>query len=289
MTRKPSTTSADVLALLERHYLPDPTRPAGVFAPEIQAPVGSRRADLIWMGCTTAGRDLVGHEVKVTRADVLAELADLTKADAWQRYCDRWWLVVPHVSLIDGLEIPDTWGVMGPPSGRRTRSMTVHRPAPRLAPADQGPALRTVATWLHWRHHRLTEAADTTRREVDHLRVSNADLRRRVAPEPAGQAREDAIVREVLRRLGGAQSNNPEVIGDWDTRVSVDDVVAALVDLGSVYRTAARVADEAGYTIDQLAALRRRLAADGASVDGQRLRQAVDRLRGRAPGAAVDT
>jgi hypothetical protein len=143
----------DMIAMLRRHYIRDEAHPAGIFAPEIAAPDYGRRADLIWQGVTAAGRELVGHEVKVSRADLVAELADPSKAESWQRYCDRWWLVVPDMSLTEGLTLPGSWGVLTPPSGRRSRSMTVAVPAPTLTPQEQSPALLTLATWLHWRNH----------------------------------------------------------------------------------------------------------------------------------------
>jgi hypothetical protein len=112
-----SANASAMIAMLRRHYIPDETRPSGIFAPEIQAPGSSgRRADLIWLGCTAAaGDELIGHEIKISRADLLNELADLSKSHSWQRYCDRWWLVVPHEALIHGLELPPSWGVMLPP------------------------------------------------------------------------------------------------------------------------------------------------------------------------------
>jgi hypothetical protein len=222
-----------MLAMLRRHYLPDETRPAGIFAPEIQAagPV-QRRADLIWLGCTAAaGNHLVGHEVKVARADVLTELADLSKSDPWQRYCDRWWLVVPHLSLIKGLDLPESWGVMLPPSGRRTRSMTVHRPAPALHPMEQGPALKTLAAWQHWRlrdaQYQATERGkrlELAREKIDHLQATTPTQH----PSP-----ERDVVARIVRELGGVWAG--EEIGNWVSRVNVEDVVAALKDLGTLY------------------------------------------------------
>lgn len=93
------TTASAMLDMLRRHYLPDERRPAYLLAPEIQAPGrSSRRADLIALGMSAATNGaLIGHEIKVTRADVQAELGDLTKSDPW--------------------------GIMLPPSGRRTRSV----------------------------------------------------------------------------------------------------------------------------------------------------------------------
>lgn len=57
-------------------------------------------------------QQLHGHEVKVSRSDWLAELRDPTKADAWKRYCDRWWLVAPRDVVRD--DLPDGWGHIAP-------------------------------------------------------------------------------------------------------------------------------------------------------------------------------
>jgi hypothetical protein len=151
--KMPDTTAGQMLDMLRRHYLPEYRPPQGIFLPEIGAPSGMRRADLIWQSFDRNG--LVGHEIKVTRADLRHELDQPEKCLDWKKYCNRWWLVVPHVALLDGLEIPADWGIMLPPSGRRTRTMTVHRRAPELRPATQDPALRRINTWLFWRNHEL--------------------------------------------------------------------------------------------------------------------------------------
>lgn len=239
-------TAAAMIAMLRRHYLPDESRPAGIFAPEIQAPGPTqRRADLIWLGCTAAaGSYLVGHEVKVSRSDVLAELTDLTKSDPWQRYCDRWYLVIPSLSLIDGLDLPDSWGVMLPPSGRRTRSMTVHRQAPVLHPAEQSPALRTLAAWLHWQVRDHRNRAEDRQKRLDRAlaEVQELGVYSRNSRDPNRE-----VIDKVIRGLGGAWGASDE-IGSWKQRVKVDDVVAALKDLGAVYERR----DEAQRAIDDL-------------------------------------
>src|SRR5690348_2999491 len=75
-------TAKHMVEMLRRHYLPEGRPPAGVFAPEIGSPDGKRRADLIWMPTTIAGgTGLHGHEIKVSRSDLLTELDDPTKAD----------------------------------------------------------------------------------------------------------------------------------------------------------------------------------------------------------------
>lgn len=227
------STANDLLAVLRRHYLPDNRPPGGVFAAEIESPDGKRRADALWMPTTWAGdRSLVGHEIKVSRADVLAELADPTKADAWARYCGRWWLVIADPALVEGLDVPEQWGVMSPPSGRRTRSMTVLREAPKLRPADPAPAFRRMAVWLAYRAHNaeasLEQQQKTARRVELALQEENRRLRaagaRVGAPDPL-----DELVHRVAERLKADQ----QAAGRWQD-VDEDAVAAALLDLTRV-------------------------------------------------------
>lgn len=130
----PKRTAKDMLDLLEKHYAPPPSKPAGGrLISEIQAPGSTRRADALYLPITTSGRGtIIGHEIKVNRSDVLAEVADPHKADAWLRYCNRWWLVISNASIIEGIPIPPEWGIMLPPT--RNRFMTIVRDAPKLEP-----------------------------------------------------------------------------------------------------------------------------------------------------------
>lgn len=151
---RPATqrTADDLLTMLRRHYQPENRPAAGLFAPEIQSPDGSRRADLIWAPTTsTGGYGLVGHELKVSRSDLLVELADPAKCDPWAQFCEYWWLVVADPAMLDGVTIPHAWGVMAPPSGRRTRSMTIAKPAPKLHPVDPARAFRKLMAWNMYR------------------------------------------------------------------------------------------------------------------------------------------
>lgn len=226
-TVKAPTTSGDVLALLRRHYIPEGRPPAGIFAPEIQCPAGQRRADLIWMptGWST-GTGLVGHEIKVTRSDVLAELADPTKADAWARYCRRWWLVVADPALVDGLTVPEQWGIMAPPSGRRTRTMTVLRDAPRLTPIDTAAAYARIAAWT-FNHERDAAASlrAENRRLTDDLERERERLRNRelaAAGVTSPHAQRVAGILTAVRALAAEEHV-------WGEAVD-EDVVRAVVD-----------------------------------------------------------
>jgi hypothetical protein len=263
-------TASVLLDVLRRHYLPESRPPGGVFAPEIESPCGKRRADALWMPTTYAGsKALVGHEIKVTRADVLTELADPTKCDAWARYCGHWWLVIPHPALIDGLDhrIPDHWGVMAPPSGRRTRTMTVLRPAPRLHPVDAGPAFRRVAVWLHNRDHaRAAELAQELR-----WRTQERDQAR----SGAGRSG-DRRAEQIGRILRGVESGIRErgLYHDPDEAT----VIAAILDHTHV----AQAADSARYDLDRLIQAARTLAEPMTET-----RRALQKLQGQRAAAAA--
>lgn len=172
----------DVINLLRGHYNA-PNRPIGwLFAPEIQAPNSTRRADLITAPLTrSGGSGLVGHEVKVSRSDVLAELADPTKHDDWAKYCDYWYLVVSDPALVDGLDIPEHWGIMSPPSGRRTRSMTLIRKAPRLSPIDGVDGWAKLARWKTFQAEDKISSAERDeaylKRKVEGLEQQVKDLK----------------------------------------------------------------------------------------------------------------
>lgn len=87
-----------------------------------------RHADAVAFGIWPShGFAVHGYELKVSRADVQKELKDPTKADAVGKYCDHWWLVVADLKIIDGLVIPDSWGVLHP----KSQVLRVHRNAPK--------------------------------------------------------------------------------------------------------------------------------------------------------------
>ena len=226
--------SHQLVDMLRAHYLP-PSRPAsGIFATEIEAPSGSRRADVLWAPLTTYGdAGLVGHEIKVTRSDVLAELADPTKSDAWARHCSRWWLTVSSPDLVVGLEIPDAWGIMAPPSGRRKRQMTIVRPAPRRNPPNDGPAWHRLAAW---QYQRLTARLFDAERDRDRYK---ADLEHQRAEIDRGELRRFGREAEHAERIGGilrAIETRRTAGGNYIRfdDLKDDDVVEALLSLGSI-------------------------------------------------------
>ncbi len=104
-----------------------------------------RIADFIAIDCWPGGDgiELHGHEVKVSRSDWLAELKQPDKAEAFKRYMDRWWLVVPDASIVKPGELPEDWGLLTlvkcdwPGYGLRDlggQKLRAKKQAPRLNP-----------------------------------------------------------------------------------------------------------------------------------------------------------
>lgn len=93
----------------------------------------NRQADLIamdlWPG--SGGVQLIGHEVKCSRADWLTELKDPSKAEAFKRYMHRWYLVAADAQVFRVEEVPRDWGIIVRTANGTLRAV---RAAPRLQP-----------------------------------------------------------------------------------------------------------------------------------------------------------
>lgn len=250
-------TAADLVNLLRNHYLPPGRVAAGLFAEEVGSPCGRRRADALWVPTTAHGDPgIVGHEVKVSRADVLVELADPAKADPWAKYCDRWWLVVGDPKLIDGLDIPDAWGVMAPPSGRLRRTMTVLRPAPKLNPLNPTPGFRRLVAWqMYGIGGRLENAEANLRNEQrtnERLRKELQELR--ISGAGPSLSQEHLRLHRVIERA--KQRIRQEGLWLLNTRIDggeLDDlVVDALVDAAVTREAALRSRQDVQSFIERM-------------------------------------
>ncbi len=244
-------TAAHMVEMLRAHYAGAPSKPEpGYFIEEIEAPRSSRRADAIYVPLASQLRGQIhGIEIKVSRADLVVELKDPTKADAWMRYCDRWWLAVADPAMIQGLDLPEWWGVLAPPSGRSTRLMTVVKPAPLLKPADKADAWLSIVTRMYYRGddvdseirklkgraelaeqdaERTQERLNEAVQELAELRLSDDD--RRAIVEIVGK----------VRRAGWHYSS--EFGYGAADRVEAEDIVTALLNLGQLRRDTANLA-----------------------------------------------
>lgn len=248
-------TAKDMTELLRAHYLPEGKPAGGIFAPEIGSPDGRRFADAIWQSTTRSGGLLfVGHEIKVSRADVAVELKDPTKAEPWMQYCDKWWLTISDPALIDGMDIPEAWGVMSPPSGRRKRSMTILKEAPLLKPASKEPGLLRLLTWYS---HRQSELRNEAQREYTNLesQVRNLEYNLKNTKDGVPMSWEERFVSDVYAKFTERMKDEGIQKSYFGADTDKDDFVELLLDMEK-FRSRAQVLErsnrQAMHAMDSL-------------------------------------
>ena len=139
-------TSSEIIALLMKRYPED--RGEYVTAAEVAEANGGggRRCDFLALSCWPfSGYIIHGFEIKVTRSDWLRELAQVDKADAVGRFCQKWWLVAPAgVAKLE--ELPTGWGLLeATEKGLRVAQHATKREAVPITPAFMAALIRNVA------------------------------------------------------------------------------------------------------------------------------------------------
>lgn len=135
-------SSTDLLEALRRRHIKRKAADGyegGLFLEEVtHSGAGGARADALFVGFTsTTGRQLVGYEIKVTRADWLRELEQPLKAGWWADQCHEWWLAAANDLIVEPGELPPGWGLITPKGVR----------AGKLQLKIVEPALRRPLTW----------------------------------------------------------------------------------------------------------------------------------------------
>lgn len=104
-------TSADIRAALKLRY--PPNQHALLFeVADGTGGGGHRYADAVAFGLWPShGNVIEGIEIKVSRADFLAEMKQPEKSQAVFQFCDRWWLACPK-GMVKPDELPKTWGML---------------------------------------------------------------------------------------------------------------------------------------------------------------------------------
>jgi len=135
MTKK----TLELLELLREQY----PHPDSAIIAEFQNMTGgyARRADAIAMHCwPSKGLELIGFEIKTSRADWLRELKQPEKAEAIKQFCDRWYLVIYEYEIVhfgfgfEQKEVPDDWGVMIRQWEGSGYKLKIKKEAPKLDP-----------------------------------------------------------------------------------------------------------------------------------------------------------
>lgn len=195
----------------------------------------SRRADAVCMNIwPSKGYAIHGFEIKVSRADFLHEMKDITKAEAVGQYCDFWWLVAaPGIASIE--ELPASWGLME----CHRNGLKIKKQAPkRENPADI--SRRFMASLL--RKSRDEDKSHIAAQVDMQLRAEREAMERRLASDRERQksraeeaaARNRNWIEDFERRLGVKFATYPTA-----ERMVERMRVAESLDLGALSRIAA--------------------------------------------------
>ncbi len=152
-----------------------------------------RRADGVAMNMwPSRGLELHGFEVKVDRKDWRDEKEHPEKAEAVARFCDRWWLVIDDLKIIEGHDVPLVWGILVVANGK----IVTHREAAKLEP--QALTRSMVASLLR----RASDARDDGLKAMVRREDVDAEVARRLALDAERMLRDndpEGLRKEVAR------------------------------------------------------------------------------------------
>ena len=99
-----------------------------VYRPEIHNEYGHRIADFIGMSVRSSEIRLIGVEVKASKSDYHSELKNIDKTKAFKKYCQKWYIAVTDMSILEKKAPPDDWGIID------LERAKIIKKAPRLKP-----------------------------------------------------------------------------------------------------------------------------------------------------------
>lgn len=171
---------------------------------------GLRTADAVAVGVwPSTGQEVLGFEVKTSRADWLRELRDPAKAEGVYRYCDRWWLVTPEKCVSAG-ELPEGWGHM----------VVVPRGLRVVVPAQELKPLPVTRGFL----------ASLCRKAIEH--IPDEVAARVAAAEAQAVARNDA----EIERLRGTVERLETAIAEFEAASGIEHLIWGSGSIGRAVR-----------------------------------------------------
>lgn len=162
----------DIFVALRERF----AKPAWVYLEQVRNapgwPTNLRTVDAVAMSVwNSRGLEIHGIEVKVSRSDWLKEKKTPEKAEEVFKFCDRWWLAVADVEIVQPGELPPTWGLLV----RRGKGLVATVEAPKL---KAKPISREFLAMMLRRATEVTADEKVIRAEVDkRLAAAKADLR----------------------------------------------------------------------------------------------------------------
>ncbi len=225
MTKTAALATADIMAALRTKYAGADEREwsGGFYLEEcgINGNGQQSRCDALYAGFTSAsGRLLIGHEVKVSRSDWLAELKKVGKADFWHDNCHQWY-VVAHSGVLSEDELPEGWGLM---FLQGSRLITKVKPATRQVTPSWDAVRSMLSRAETLRAESVRSAMETARQRVGD-QTRELESRLHVAEQLAGGSSElQGSIRKIVAGVNEARRSS----GYFP--IDVDRVVGAVVD-----------------------------------------------------------
>lgn len=254
-----SWQAADLVELLRLRY----TAPEYAFIEQARAGTGwkaNRSADGLALSLwPSRGIYFAGFEIKVHRGDWRRELADPAKAEEMAALCRHWWIVAPP-GLVDTTELPATWGLLEPASGKGARGkLKTVRKAPTLKPKKI--TIDVIASLLRRVTEQYVPAGNVAAQVA-------AEVERRTTKARDSLAYERKRAADTLKRLAIFERASGVKIDEWGTE-----------QIGE----AVRYVRERG--VDRVATDLERMA-DTAELVAKRARAEADKVRAEVIGAA---
>jgi predicted nucleic acid-binding Zn-ribbon protein len=155
------------------------------------------------------------------------------------------------------MKIPDAWGVMSPPSGRRKRTMTIIKEAPLLKPVNKEPALVRLMTW-----HAQKQRDEIRQLEIEKRTLENriTGLKHDVQSAKVGRGvdyeeqKVFEIYHEYKKRLKDMGDSDP--YGSYGVgKNEREDVIETLIDLRAARLLERKIDSENRAIVNALSAL----------------------------------
>lgn len=222
--------TAAIMERLRRHYInPADDLPGGIFLEEVgRNGQHGRRVDALYVGFTSAsGRQLIGHEVKVSRADWRNELAKVGKADTWADDCHAWYVVAPE-GVVPVDELPDGWGLLDDGGRTKTRLRTVVKAKHHPARTPSWDTVRSIlARYDTLRAHAIADGRQQAFIAAREQAEANAQRAGRGDPITYAQQQRLALLDQLEDTLGW-KVDTYAWGKDTETTVGVDELAAAI-------------------------------------------------------------
>lgn len=215
-----NTTTKALLDDLKAHYRkPGASQDGEVLVTEVTAPGSNRSCDLLRVGMwPSRGLSIDVHELKVSRSDWLRELNDPGKADAWWRFCSRFWIVAMP-GIVNATELPEGWGLMLPPNRVNARRFRAVVPAASREPEVSLPLLVEILRRAD--NTRLTEMQQQREKHRDEVYIRVEKARREANANTL-----DPVTQTKLKKLEALEQALGASISDfgWGTDLPLEHI-----------------------------------------------------------------